>query len=297
MPSGAVSASLTGAAAMTVAKFAAAAFSGRSGMFAEGVRSAVNCGNSALLALGQRRSRKPPDRLHPFGYGMELYFWTLIVATVLFAVAGVGTVAKGVMRVLDPQELENVGWSYAVLGVSAVLAGRSWRAAVKEFQAGRGDRTLSQAVKKAKDPTALLTLFDGSASLVGLAVAFLGLLLTQLLDRPVLDGVASVLIGLLMAAVALVMVAQCKQLLVGESATREMKGAVRGRLEADEAVERVEDLLTRHLGPRDVLVTAVVRFRDGVSAGQAGGAVERVVEAVRGEHPEVTRVFIQPAAG
>lgn len=296
MPSGAVVASMAGAAGMAATKFAAAAVSGSSGMFAEGVRSTVNSCNSALMALGQRRSRKPPDELHPFGYGKELYFWTLVVATALFVVGGGVTVAKGVLRVMNPpEELTNVGWSYAVLALATFLAGYGWWKAFREFRAGQGNRTFRRGVKKAKDPTTLTVLFDSSASLVGLAVTFLGLVLAQWFEAPAIDGVASIIVGLLMATVAGGLVYQSKQLLVGESATAELKAAVCERVEQDDAVAGVDELLTMHLSPEQVLAVAVVRFRGELSAGEVGEAVGRIEKAVRDEYPEVTRVFIHPA--
>jgi cation diffusion facilitator family transporter len=296
MASGSVAASMTGAAAMSVAKFTAAALGGSSGLFASGVQSLVNCGNAGLLALGQRRSKKPPDDQHPFGYGMELYFWSLLVAVVLFAVAGGATAARGVAKVLDPKPLTGVGWSYGVLAVSAAFAVRAWRVAFKEFRAGQGDRPFWRAVRKAKDPTTLTTLFEGSASLFGLAVAFLGLLLAHRLDAPVIDGAASVVIGLLMAGVATGLVYQGKQLLVGESATAGLKDALRTTVERDAAVDRVEELLTMHLATDDMLMTAVVRFRGDLSGGDVADAVARLIRGVRSAHPEVKRAFVQPAS-
>jgi cation diffusion facilitator family transporter len=295
LPSGSVLASIAGAGGMAVAKFAAASFSGSSAMFADGARSAVGCANAGLMALGQKRSRKPADDLHPFGYGMELYFWTLIVAATLFVVGGVATVGKGVYGILYPAELTNVGWSYAVLAAAAGFAGYGWHKAWREFQAGRGDRTFRQAVKKAKDPTTLTVLFDGTASLVGLAVAFLGIFLGKWFGLPALDGVASVVIGLLMAATTAGLVYQSKQLLVGESATAELKAAIRERIEGDETVEGIGELLTMQLAPREVLVAGTVRFRGGLSAAEAAEAVGRVEGGLRAAHPEVKRVFLEPA--
>lgn len=263
-------------------------------MFAEGVRSAAGCGNNGLMALGQRRSRKPPDELHPFGYGKELHFWTLIVATVLFAVAGGGTVAKGITRILDPHELQNVGWSYAVLGIAFCAAGNSWWTALKEFRSGQGDRTFLQAVQRAKDPTTLTVLFDNSANLVGLVIAFLGLFLAQLLHAPVIDGVASILIGVLMAAVSIGLMHQSKQLLLGESATPDLKDAVRALLERDDAVVDVEDMLTMQLSPQEVLLIATVRFRDGLSGGEVGTAISRLARSIRGNHPDIRWVYLEP---
>lgn len=286
---------MVGAGAMAAAKFAAALASGSSGMFAEAMRSAVNCGNAALLALGQRRCRRPADRSHPFGYGRELYFWTLTVATVLFTLAGVWTVVKGVYRVLHPQPLANLGWSYAVLALAAVLALRGWRKAWAEFQAGRGGRPLPEAVRVAKDTTTTTVLLDSSASLVGLTIAFLGLALSQALNAPVLDGLASVLVGLVISAVAGWLVVQSKKLLIGECAAPELTRAVRERVGADPAVAGIEDVLTMHLGPKDVLLIAVVRFRAALGAADLAAAVGRIAEGLRCDHPELTRLFIQPA--
>lgn len=249
MPSGSVLASIVSSGGVAAAKFTAAALGGSSSLFAEGVRSLVNCGNGGLLALGQRRSRKPPDELHPFGYGMELYFWSLVVAASLFVVAGGATVAKGVVKLLDPQPLSHVGLSLGVLGLSAALAGRAAWKAWREFQAGREGRPAWQAVRKAKDPTTLTVLFDNAASLLGLAVAVAGVGLAAARDEPAYDAAASIVIGLLMAAVAVGLTVQCKSLLVGESATAELKAAIRVRVEGDPAVERVEELLTMHLSP------------------------------------------------
>jgi cation diffusion facilitator family transporter len=294
MPSDSVFASIVSSGTMAAVKFTAAAFSGSAAMFAEGVRSAVGCGNNALMALGQRRSRKPPDELHPFGYGKELYFWTLIVATFLFAVTGGGTVAKGVLRLLHPQELKHVGWSYAVLALAACLAAYSWWKAFKEFRAGQGGRTFARGVEKAKDPTTLTVLFGNSADLVGLAIAFLGLLLAQLLHAPVIDGMASVLIGLLMAAVSVGLMYQSKQLLVGESATAELKEAIRTRIERDGAVAGVEEMPTMQLSPKDVLAIAVVRFKDGLTGEEVGAAIGRLIQGIKADHPEVRWVYLQP---
>lgn len=295
MPSGAVAASMIGSGGMAVAKLTAAAFSGSSGMFADGIRSGIDCANDSLMALGQHRSKRPPDELHPFGHGKELYFWTLIVATNLFAVAGLGTVAKGVFQIVHPKELENVGWNYAVLGTAICLAGYSWWKAFKEFRAGQGNRSFGEGVEKAKDPTTLTALFDSSASLVGLPVAFLGVLLSDLLHAPVFDGVASVFIGLLMAAVAVFLVYQSKQLLVGESAAAELKKALRKHIEADDTIEGVRELVTMHLGPQEILAIAVVGFRGALSGEEVARTVGRLDEAIRAELPEVKRLFIQPA--
>jgi len=291
-----VLASAGATAALTVFKYVAAAFSGSAGLLAEAVHSTVDTGNSLLMYFGQRRSAKPPDDLHPFGYGMELYFWTLVVALVMFAVGGVVTVAEGVARILHPEELGSPGWGYAVLAASALFNGYTWVVAVREFRAGQGGKGFWRALEHAKDPTTLTVLFEDTASLLGLLAAFLGLLLSQLLENPVFDGAASVVIGLLLGAVGAGLVWQCKTLIVGESATAEVKDSVSAIATGDGAVERVTDLRTMHLGPRDVLVNMRVRFRDDLPARAVGEAVDRLERAIRDKHPEFRRVYIAPAA-
>jgi cation diffusion facilitator family transporter len=267
----AVLASIAGTAAIASTKFVAAAFSGSAAMLAEGIHSLVDTGDSLLLYLGLRRSTRPPDRSHPFGYGMDLYFWTVIVALIMFAIGGCVTGVQGVRRVLQPEPLEHLGWNYAVLGIAAVFNAFTWAVALKQFLAGKGNESLWRGLQRVKDPSVLTILLEDSASLVGLAVAFLGLFLGDLFRAPALDGAASVIIGLLMGAVAVGLVYQSKTLLVGESANKEVVDDIRAQVEADPATEQVVDLLTMHFGPREILVNLKVRFRDGLGTRELGG--------------------------
>jgi len=291
---GAVLAAVAGSAALTVTKFVAFAFSASAAMLAEAVHSLVDTANNLLLYLGQRRSSRPPDPQHPFGYGKELYFWTLIVALVIFTLGGVVTVIEGVVRVVQPEELTGLTWNYAVLGLAAVFNGFSWAVALKEFLAGKGDRSLWQALKKAKDPTILTVLCEDSASLVGLVIAFLGLFLGDRLHLPALDGIASILIGLLLGAVAVGLAYQSKVLLVGETANDEVVNDVRALAEKDPDVEEIGDLLTMHLSPKDILLNLKIRLREGLSVPDLEGAVDRLEHAIRERHPDVKRIFIEP---
>ncbi|HLJ92806.1 MAG TPA: cation diffusion facilitator family transporter [Gemmataceae bacterium] len=298
MPSGpstmTVLASVAGTSAITIVKFVAAGFSGSAAMLAEGVHSSVDTINSLLLYLGLRRSQKPADETHPFGYGLELYFWTLVVALLMFAVGGGLTIAEGIYHVLQPEELGSVGWSYTVLGLCMAFNGFTWAVAVKQFWVSKGNQGFWQAVRKAKDPTILTVLFEDSASLVGLVIAFLGIFLTRFFDLPALDGIASILIGVLLGGVAIGLVYQSKTLLAGESANEETVQSIRKLVQSDNAVEKIENLLTMHLSPEEILLNLKIRFRDGLPIRAVGEAVDRLEERLRAEHPELKRIFIEP---
>jgi cation diffusion facilitator family transporter len=279
---------------ITVTKFVAGAFSGSAAMLAEGVHSFVDTCNSLMLYVGLRRSDRPADESHPFGYGLEVYFWALIVALVMLSLGGVATVAEGVYRILHPEELTHLTWNYVVLGVAFAFDGWSWYVALRTFRAGKGDASFWQGLKQSKDPTVLAVLFEDSASLLGLLCAFLGITLAHWLELPQLDGAASVMIGLLLGAVAVGLVYQSKTLILGESANREVRDSIRSLAEEDEAVEEVIDLLTMHFGPRDILLNLKLRFRAGLATEEMGEAVDRLERAVRQRHPNVRRIFIEP---
>jgi cation diffusion facilitator family transporter len=280
--------------ALTVTKFVAGAFSGSAAMLAEGVHSFVDTCNSLMLYVGLRRADRPADESHPFGYGLEVYFWTLIVALLMLSLGGVATVAEGVYRMIHPKQLTHLTWNYVVLGAAAVLDGWSWSVALRTFLARKGDNGLWQALEQSKDPTVLAVLFEDSASLLGLLCAFLGITLGHWLDVPQLDGAASVIIGLLLGAVAVGMVYQSRTLILGESANREVQDSIRSLVGQDEAVEEVIDLLTMHFGPKDILLNLKLRFRAGLRTEELGECVDRLERAVRQRHPNVRRIFIEP---
>lgn len=289
-----VLASVAGTSAITLVKFLAAGFSGSAAMLAEGVHSLVDTINSLLLYLGLRRSHKPADATHPFGYGLELYFWTLVVALLMFAVGGGLTIAEGIYHVLQPEQLNSVGWSYTVLGLSLAFNGFTWAVAMKQFWAGKGRQRFWQAVRKTKDPTILTVLFEDSASLVGLVIAFLGIFLSRCFNLPALDGIASILIGLLLGGVAMGLVYQSKTLLAGESANEETVQSIRKLVRSDNSVEEIQDLLTMHLSPEEILLNLKIRFRNGLPIRAVGEAVDRLEEILRKEHPEIKQIFIEP---
>lgn len=211
-------AALVGNALIAVTKFGAAAFTGSSAMFSEGIHSAVDTGNQTLLLYGLKRAARPADKRHPFGYGREIYFWAFVVAILIFAVGAGVSFYEGVHKLSDPHPLENAYVNYIVLGLAMIFEAVAWWVAFKEFKAGKGKYGYLQAIQVSKDPSIFTVLLEDTAAMLGLIVAFVGILLGQLLDIPELDGVASMVIGLILALAAIVLAYETKGLLIGEGA-------------------------------------------------------------------------------
>lgn len=287
----AIYAAIAGNMAIAVTKFVAAAITGSSAMLSEAIHSVVDTGNGWLILLGVRKSRKPPDADHPFGHGHELYFWTLIVGVLIFAVGGGMSVYEGIVHILHPRSPEKLAWSYAVLGIATVFEGTTWLFGLKAFNAERGRKGVFQTIHETKDPSSFTVLLEDSAALLGLVFAFLGIFLGSLLEIPYLDGLASVLIGLLLCGVAVLMVYEAKGLLIGEGLDHESLSSIRGLVEGDKAVESVGHLHTMYLGPHEVLLTIELRFRNHISALDVREGVRRMREAIQSQHPDVRRIF------
>lgn len=288
-------AAVVGNALIAATKFVAAFFSGSSAMLAEGVHSVVDTGNGLLLLLGLRLSRRAPDDSHPFGYGLELYFWTLIVSILVFGVGGGVSVYEGIHHILHPVEVTSYGWTYSVLVISAIFEGSAWLIALKGFLAAKGERSIWRTIRTTKDPTIFAVLFEDSAALAGLTVAFLGIFFGQVFGIAALDGVASTIIGLILMGVATVLAYESRSLMLGEAADPDLVASVRTMTEQDPAVERAKRPLTLHFGPQDVLVNLDVDFHPLTTA-EIESAVKRIEGQIRAKHPEVRRVFIEAAA-
>jgi cation diffusion facilitator family transporter len=276
---------------IAILKFIAAAFTGSAAMVSEGIHSLVDTGNGLLMAVGTRRSQRPPDDAHPFGHGKELYFWTFIVAVTVFAVGGGMSMYEGIHHLLHPRRIEHLTWNYVVLGLSVLLEGGSWVMAVRLFAGVKGRKGVWQTIRGTKDPTTFAVLLEDSAALAGLVVAFAGLSLGQALGWTVLDAVASLVIGVLLAGVSLVMARESMGLLVGESASRRLVASARDLAAGDASVERVGRVLSVHFGPDAVLINLEVRFHPDTTLPDLRGAIERIQQAVRRAHPEVQWVF------
>jgi cation diffusion facilitator family transporter len=282
--------------AIAVTKFVAAGLTGSSAMISEGIHSLVDTGNQLLLLLGIRRSKKPADAVHPFGHGMELYFWSLVVAMLLFGVGGGMSIYEGITHILHPHPLEDPTWSYASLAIAFVFEGISWLLAMRQLRPLIRERGIWQALRTSKDPAILILFFEDSAALAGLVIAFLGIFLGHLWNSPAADGVASILIGLLLAGVASLLVHESKGLLLGESADPEVLQDVRALVDADPAVARSGYPLTMHLSPEEVLLNLEIDFRSGLPPGQITESIVRLEQEIRHRHPEIQRIFIEARA-
>jgi cation diffusion facilitator family transporter len=288
----AVYAAIAGNLGIAITKFVAAALTGSSAMLAEGIHSLVDTGNGGLLLLGIHKARKPADRAHPFGHGMEIYFWTLIVAIMIFAVGGGFSLYEGIEHIRHPDPVARPGVAYLVLAVSAVFEGYSWSVAYREMQRGRGRRSMWRVVTQSKDPTTFTVLFEDSAALFGLFVAFLGVFFGSRFDNPYLDGTASIVIGVLLAVVAVLLAFETKGLLIGEAVDPHTLQSIRTLAEDDPSVARVVKPLTMHLGPDDVLLALELVFESG-SAADSAAAIDRIDRRIRAKHPQIRHIFIE----
>lgn len=275
-------------------KFVAAAVTGSSAMLSEGIHSLVDTGNELLLLFGMRQSQRPPDEAHPFGYGKELYFWTLIVAILVFAGGGGMSIYEGITHILHPKHVRDPKWNYIVLGVASLFEATSWTLALRELLSKRAGRTLWKTIRASKDPTTFTVFLEDSAALLGLTLAFLGVLLSHTLGAPVLDGAASILIGIVLALVGVFLIIESRGLLVGEGADRQMLSVLRQIIGRDPDVLAVSRVLTLYFGPHEVLLNIGAQFSGKLSSAQIAAAVARIERTIRSECPDVTRIFVEP---
>lgn len=288
-----VYAALAGNSLIAVTKFVAAALTGSSAMFSEAIHSVVDSGNQGLLLYGMKRAERPADPAHPFGYGKELYFWAFVVAIIIFAVGAGVSLYEGIEKIRHPHPVTDAYINYIVLGLALVFESVAWWIAYKEFRRIRGRRSTIAAVRQAKDPTVITVLFEDSAAMLGLLVAFTGIALGQWLDMPVLDGVASVGIGLILAGTAMILAYECKGLLTGEAADPLVVASIRAIGRDWPGVLSVNELLTLHFGPRDVLVTISLDFGGELGADQVEQAISGIEAKIKERHPEISRVFVE----
>ncbi|MGJ7499522.1 cation diffusion facilitator family transporter [Variovorax sp. ZT5P49] len=279
--------------AIAVTKFIVAGVTGSSAMLSEGIHSAVDTFNGVLLLVGLRLSKRPATVEHPFGHGKELYFWSLIVAVLIFGLGGGISFYEGIQHIRQPEPMRDPTWNYVVLAAAALFEGTSFLIALKQFRAQARGQPFWQALDRSKDPTTYTVLAEDSAALVGLAVAALGIYLSHALDMPALDGVASVVIGLLLAGVAVLLIAQSRGLLIGEGIRPETARAIRALAMEQPGVEDVGHVLSMYIGPEDVLVIVDVNFKDDTPTGDAAEAIAAIEKQVRARFPMIKRIFIE----
>jgi len=284
---------LAGNAAIALIKFVAAGFTGSAAMLSEAVHSVVDTGNQLLLLFGLRRAAKPADARHPFGYGLQLYFYTFVVAVLIFGVGAVISILHGVEKIRHPASVEHAWVNYLVLSVSILFEGAVWIVALRAFNVERAGRRWILAVKSSKDPTVFTVLFEDTAALLGLIVALLGVFLSEALDLPVLDGLASVLIGVILAGTAFFLAAESQSLLTGEAASHDTRVSINRIARAEPGVMGLNQARTMHFGPNEVFVALSLDFDDTLAAGEVERIVSRIERKLKAAHPELQHVFIE----
>lgn len=290
-------AALAGNALVTITKFVAASLTGSAAMLSEAVHSLVDCGNQLLMLHGLRRAARPASVSHPFGHGLQLYFWTFVVAVLVFGVGAGVSIVQGIAKIRAPEPIDRPWVSYIVIALAVVFEGVTWWIAVREFRRIKGRLGWLEAVRSSKDPTVFAVLFEDSAALVGLFIALAGVWLSEALAWPALDGAASVLIGLVLAGTAAFLAWECQSLLTGEAAAPAVRRGIRRIVEGEGAVAWPNEILTMHFGPEDVLAALSLEFHKDRPAAEVEAVVSRIEHAIKAAHPEVTRVFVEAQRG
>jgi cation diffusion facilitator family transporter len=293
----AIIAALIGNFLIAVTKGIAAALSGSSAMLSEAVHSFVDTGNEVLLLYGLKRAAKPPDKVHPYGYGRELYFWSFVVALLIFAVGAGVSAYEGFVHIRHPEPITDVWINFVVLGLAAIFEGVSWWFGWKAFSRVRRSRPIWDAFVASKDPTTFMVLFEDSAALLGIAIAAVATFFSWKLKLPWIDGAGSVLIGLVLAIVAVLLARESKELLIGERASPELSAAVRETASEDPCVRQVVDITTSQMGPDQVIATISVEIDEDLRVPEVEQLIARIEGAIRSRYPQLFRIFIRPVAG
>jgi cation diffusion facilitator family transporter len=289
----AIYAAIAGNLAVAATKFVAAGISGSSAMLSEGIHSLVDTGNGGLLLFGIKRSQRPADPQHPFGHGKDLYFYTLMVAVLIFALGGGVSIYEGVLHVVEPGPAKDPTMNYIVLGLAIIFESVAWFIALKGFLALKRQRSVWEEIRKSKDPTSFAVLFEDTAAIAGLLVAIVGIYLAHSLEMPELDGVASILIGTILCVVAVLLLRESKGLLVGESADPSVLDGIRRIIAQEPCVVSAGRLLTMHIGPKEILVNMDLDFSADLKAEEIARCVDRLEKRIRDQHPYVCNIFIE----
>ncbi len=284
-------AALVGNALIAVTKLAAAATTGSSAMLSEGIHSIVDTGNQVLLLVGLGRSQRQADPDHPFGYGKEIYFWSFVVAIMIFAVGAGVSLYEGIRHIQHPAPMANAKLNYMVLALAFVFEGVAWGMALKEFRLSKGRLGYLQAVRQSKDPATFVVLFEDTAAMLGIIVAFVGIWLGQVTGLVWLDGAASIVIGLILGLTAWLLAVETKDLLIGEAAAPDCVAGVRKLAAGTDGVLKVNEVLTLHMGPEYILVNLSLDFQDDFTADRIETAVAELEMAIKADWPLVKKIF------
>lgn len=287
---------LFGNLAIAVTKYAAAFYSGSSSMMSEAIHSTVDTGNELLLFYGLKRSQRPADPRYPLGNGREVYFWSFIVALMIFAMGAAVSVYQGIQHIREPETATNHTITYIVLALSFVFEFISWWVALRNLRAANPGIPILQAARRSKDPSTFTVLLEDTAALSGLVMAFVFILIAQQTGDPRWDGVGSICIGLVLAVTSMFLARESKSLLMGERALPEVEQKLRELIGNVPEVATIHGIQTLQLGPQEVLLVALVAFRDDLDVPQVENAIMRIEKIIRSSDPQVTKCIIEPVA-
>ena len=290
----AVIAALVGNLLVAGTKLLAATWTGSSAMMSEAVHSLVDSGNEVLLLYGLRRASRRPDAQHPLGYGRELYFWSFIVALLVFALGAGVSVYEGIGHIRHPEPISNPAINYVVLALAFIFESASWAVSWRQFKGAKGTLGYYEAFRRSKDPTSFMVLFEDSAALAGILIAAAGTFVAVQLRQPIFDGVASILIGVVLGAIALLLARESKSLLIGEHADRELSDSILRVAGAEKSVTRANGVLTMQLAPDQIVAALSLDFEDHLNAAQVEEAVIEIERKVRAAHPQILALFVKP---
>ncbi len=279
--------------AIAISKFIAASFTGSSSMMSEGIHSLVDTGNGVLLLLGIKKSKRPADEKHPFGYGNEVYFWSFIVAILIFALGGGFALYEGIIHILHPKELSDVIWNYVVLSLAIVFEGSALYVALKQFNKTRRGKPFFKALVDTKDTATAAIVIEDTAALLGLTIALISVFLGQITGIVYFDGIGSVLIGLLLISVSVFFALECKSLLIGEGLQEEDVEKIEKILASEKNVTAYKRPLSLYFGPNEVLINLNANFKDGLISDEIEQTVDRIENQIKSSIPTVNRIFIE----
>lgn len=286
-------AAMAGNLLIALTKFGASFLTGSSAMLSEGIHSTVDTGNQLLILLGLKKAAKPADKEYPFGHGKEVYFWSFVVAIMIFAVGAGISIYEGIQSLLHPHPIDNPIMNYIVIGLAMIFEGSAWYFALKEFRKTKGNRSYYEAIHKEKNPTTFVVLFEDSAAMLGLVVAFFGIAVGQWTDVHIFDGIASILIGVILGITAAWLAYETKGLLIGESADPKIVQDINRLIASKGEIEKVNEILTMHMGPQFILLNLSVDFQDDLRAGAIEESIQNITKEIKETFPRVKRIFIE----
>ena len=289
-------AALVGNLLVSITKFIAAYFTHSSAMFSEGIHSIVDTGNQVLLLYGLKRAKLPADEEFPFGHGKEIYFWSFVVAILIFAVGAGISIYEGIIHIIEPVAVKNSFINYIVLGLAIIFEGAAWFFAYKEFKKANTRYNIIKSVQEGKDPSMFVVLFEDTAALLGLFVAMLGIFLSESTGILIFDGLASVIIGIILAVTAIWLAIETKGLLIGESADPIIVKGIKALADDYDEVEHINEVLTMHMGPEYILVNISIDFDDQVKAGKIERVISEMDKQIKQRWPLVKRIFVEAEA-